>query len=439
MAPRYRYRLEDGSKKHPCPAPGCGRKSFHRYIDTKTGEYLPNEYGRCDHENKCGYHLSPYRDGYANRLREQEREQGGNSGHRVHYSPVPRQEPPPRPSSFVPWETVKSTLRRYGDNYFVTYLLSLFDEEAVKRILKKYPIGTSKHWPGANIFWQMDIEGRYRDGKIMLYNPSTGKRRREQPYHPTWWHSITRQPNFNLQQCFFGEHLLQDSTKPVAISEGEKTAVTASEYLPELIWMAAGGWNGLSREKCRVLKGRNVILFPDLSRDGKAFHDWSQKAKEFSDITTFQVSELLERVATPEERESGLDLHDYLIRFDYREFHTAEPPQVSRTSVLEQEPQGQPEHIGKANRQGDWQEQGQAAKKPPQAGAWDKDINELQLFFSGRRFPSEPIMICKDITLTDIPLFVESHLDIVKAQNGNPVYLSYLVRLKALKQYLTTH
>jgi hypothetical protein len=45
--------------------------------------------------------------------------------------------------------------------------------------------------------------------------------------------------------------------------------------MPELIWLATGNLNGLSIEKCLVLKGRNIILFPDL----KAFDKWNEKAK----------------------------------------------------------------------------------------------------------------------------------------------------------------
>jgi hypothetical protein len=44
----------------------------------------------------------------------------------------------------------------------------------------------------------------------------------------SWVHSVLKLPNYNLSQCFFGEHLLIDTTKTVAIVESEKTAVIAS-------------------------------------------------------------------------------------------------------------------------------------------------------------------------------------------------------------------
>jgi hypothetical protein len=83
--------------------------------------------------------------------------------------------------------------------------------------------------------------------------------------------------DFNLQQCFFGEHLMNTyPEKTVAIVESEKSAIISSCILPEIIWIAAGSLNGLSVEKCKVLKNRNVILYPDLG----AYEKWSEKAEK---------------------------------------------------------------------------------------------------------------------------------------------------------------
>ena len=44
--------------RHTCPA--CHKKRcFSRYIDTEKQVSFPDDVGRCDHEQSCGYHLTP--------------------------------------------------------------------------------------------------------------------------------------------------------------------------------------------------------------------------------------------------------------------------------------------------------------------------------------------------------------------------------------------
>ena len=101
------------------------------------------------------------------------------------------------------------------------------------------------------------------------------------------------------------------------IVESEKTAIISNIYLPEFIWLASGSLLNLNYEKCKVLKGRNVILFPDLN----GFEIWTKKAKEFSSIGNFQVSNLLELKGNEIEKKQGWDLADYLLKFGFNEFN----------------------------------------------------------------------------------------------------------------------
>ena len=60
----YRYKLEKGSKKYYCPS--CNKKRYVRFIDTfNNNSILPYEFGYCDRIENCGYHLNPYKSGYA--------------------------------------------------------------------------------------------------------------------------------------------------------------------------------------------------------------------------------------------------------------------------------------------------------------------------------------------------------------------------------------
>jgi hypothetical protein len=278
------------------------------------------------------------------------------------------------------------------------------------------------------VFWQIDTQGKVRTGKIILYSPTTGKRVKEPYSHVNWAHKALKQPVFELMQCLFGSHLLIDETKPVAIVESEKTAVIASVYLPQFIWVAVGSLTNLNAEKCRILNGRTITLFPDLN----GFDKWSKKAKELSHLAIFTVSDLLERKATEAERKQGYDLADYLIKYDYKAFaliepQATEPPPAVQTLVYVT-PFEQPDS--------DYYFSKPAEPKPE---SWEQDITELENYFTTITPPTQPVKLNKHSTITDCTLFIESHFATVKTNIGNRTFLPYLYRLQELKNVLTTN
>ena len=139
----------------------------------------------------------------------------------------------------------QSVVATLSQQQTVSILSAQFGEAETLKLMGKYKIGTSKHWDGATVFWQTDNQNKVRTGKIMLYNSETGKRIKEPYNHVTWVHSVLHKGDYNLKQCFFGEHLLsEDKSRPVALVESEKTALVASYYLPQFLWIASGGKNG---------------------------------------------------------------------------------------------------------------------------------------------------------------------------------------------------
>ena len=115
-------------------------------------------------------------------------------------------------------------------------------------------------------------------------------------------------PEWKLTQCLFGEHLLHDKVNAnVALVESEKTAVICSILLPEYTWLATGGKSQFN-DRLMVLKGHKVTAFPDI--DG--YDEWRKKAKNYPmlDIT---ISDILERNATPGQREHHVDIADVLL------------------------------------------------------------------------------------------------------------------------------
>jgi len=421
---RYILELYEGKDtRHTCPGCQDKKKTFSLYIDTETGKHLPATVGRCNRESNCGYHYTPKQYFQDNNISFDGTEPKA-------YTPRPV-SPQKKPVSFIPFEVFKASLKAHETNNFVKFLIHLFGVEVTSQLVSRYFIATSKLWNGATVFWQIDTRGKIRTGKIMLYSPTTGKRIKEPFDHINWVHKALNITDY--KQCLFGEHLLNvDKNKPVAIVESEKTAVIASVYLPRFIWVAVGGLTNLNAEKCSILKGRNVILFPDL----KGFEKWSSKAKELSHLTSFQVSDLLERKATDEDKKQGFDIADYLIKFDFREFApphpvTSEPtPTVQQCNeVLKTERIEQPKREQIEN----WTNWTPLNENPE---SWEQKINELENYFTGIELPARPIKLNQCSTIIDCPKFIESHFATLKANNGDKTFLPHLKRLQELKQVL---
>lgn len=312
------------NSRYTCPNPNCRKgKTFALYIDVENGRNVSPIVGRCNREINCGYHYTPKQYFQDNHIAIELKPEKSNG-----YQWKP--ETPVKPVSYIPFDLMKSSLHSYEANNFVRYLGVLFGPEITAELVGRYLIGTSKHWHGATVFWQIDALGRVRTGKIMLYDPLTGKRVKEPYNHITWAHKKANIPDFNLQQCLFGEHLLKkEPLKPVAIVESEKTAILASAYLPQFIWLACGSLVNLNNRNCAVLKGRRVVLYPDIN----GFEKWKAKLPELSAITRFEISELLEIRATQEDRENGYDLADYLAQFPCKGFQKGDnKPQAILTN-----------------------------------------------------------------------------------------------------------
>ncbi len=319
---RYHLQKYAGiSSRHTCPA--CERpRCFTLYIDDN-GNALHPTVGRCDHESSCGYHRTPrqyFHDHPENRHfvipseRSESRQstkslehQRKNLHHARHARPD-RVSPDIIPQSLIPPPS--------GSNHLITYLKTMLPSSAIDRIITDYRLASTPD--KAIIFLQIDQDNQCRTGKIMQYNPATGHRIKDpnKPGRINWLHSILKRkkqlpPDWQLTQCLFGEHLLpQHQDKTVALVESEKTAIICSAMMPQYLWLATGGKSGLTSERLSSLKGRKIIVFPDID----AFKDWQQKIFTFPHLD-IRISRLLEDNATPADRAAHIDLADWILKY----------------------------------------------------------------------------------------------------------------------------
>lgn len=341
MNTEHRYTLDKSSKKHHCP--DCGKKRFVRFIDTNTGYYLPEKYGRCD-KGDGHYFVNPYTDGYAKMIWEQEQKITG-----VTKVTVPKQNyfcPKPKPLHtskpvFFDFDTYKPTLQpeRYNQNIFIQNLANKFKQPSeikkLTNVIELYFLGTivKGYMSGAVTFPFIDVNGFIRTVQVKKFNQmnksigtdflhSMIEKEFNQKNKPlsVWLKSYINQEK--KVSCLFGEHLLnQFPNHLVILVEAPKTAVYGTLYfgLPDatnnLIWLAVYNKSSFSFEKIKVLKGRVVFVFPDLSKDGNTYKEWEIKAKEYENRIPgikFIFSDLLEKYATEEQKKQGLDLADFL-------------------------------------------------------------------------------------------------------------------------------
>ena len=300
----YRFKLEPYkgiATRHTCPS--CNQnKCFSRYIDIENRIVFPTNIGRCNREKKCGYHCTP---------KLYFSENGDEKGeHNTHI--VSRSSLIPTPISYIESQYMMQSLKQYNKNKLFQFMASRFGEQQTQELMLRYYVGTANYWQGATVFWQVDIKGKIRTGKIMLYESSIGRRIKTPHNHITWVHTVLCKKEFNLKQCFFGEHLLStEKTKPIAIVESEKSALIASHYLPHYLWIATGGKNGcFNLESLQVLSGRKIVLFPDLG----VTDEWRNKIKQMKSLNIdVRVFDYLEKNATEQQKEEGFDIADFLL------------------------------------------------------------------------------------------------------------------------------
>ena len=301
----------DPATRHTCP--NCGRlKCFTLYVDPE-GIPIHKTVGRCDHESSCGYHLTPKQyfrehpersfDIPADRYSRCHTERAQSYGH----ARPDRPSPDLIPSTLIPQPS--------GNNHLIAYLKTLIPTSSIDRIITDYHIASTPDQ--ATIFLQLDLNGNCRTGKIMQYDPTTGHRIKDEavPGRISWLHTRLKRrhqlpKDWQITQCLFGEHLLRKyPDKTIALVESEKTAIICSALMPEYLWLATGGKSQFN-QRLTVLKSRKIIAFPDI--DG--YHTWLTKSTDFP-FLDLRVSDLLEKNATPADREAHIDLADWLLRY----------------------------------------------------------------------------------------------------------------------------
>ena len=205
------------------------------------------------------------------------------------------------------------------ENSFCRCLMQMFDVHRVEHLTEEYRLGcydNGRH-EDCVLFPSIDVEGRVRNVKVQHYETEV--------HSPRFAHcdkkccywlgaQLAKEGVVNTlnavfdNDCLFGEHLLRRyPSQTVALVESPKNALVGAAVQPKYVWVATGSKAMLKRSVMEVLRGRQVMVFPD--RD--AIGEWKELLHGMRDIATFSVSNFCEQMAP--EGDTKFDIADYVV------------------------------------------------------------------------------------------------------------------------------
>jgi hypothetical protein len=284
--------------RYTCP--NCQKPyQFTRYINIEKQQYLPEVFGICNRFNKCGYAFYPTPENLSKYNNDE-------TSFQIKYVEKKKDV------KYIAKSLFDKSLNHYEQNEFWKFIENLHPDGRLA--LQKYHVGTSNIIKGATIFWQIDLEGNIGQGQIIQYDSRCKKTGLFNSVH-----NLLKINDLKPEQILFGLWLLNSSKdKPVAIVEAPKTAIIASLFYPQYIWLATFGYANLTEHKLKHFINRKIVLFPDLKSNGE--NVWKTKAEVFTK-KGFNIiyNDFLETIATKEQKCKGFDLADFLIITHFEE------------------------------------------------------------------------------------------------------------------------
>ena len=312
--------------------PDCGKPEFVVYINALTGEPIDDKScGKCNRETNCGYHKPPRewfdehrperrewlpREEYIARKRQERRE--AEEAKRIYLQrEAERMARKFDPLSSEQHPDAQAYMDRMGelceqsqstDNALARWLCTMFPKDKVDEVLRLYRTGsTSDGWI---VYWQLDLHGRARTGKMMAYGPDGHRLKGKNIPSFNWVHAKEGLEQL-ADQCLFGEHRLMGWEDTIALVESEKTALIMTIRYPNILWLATGGKKGFIHERLWPICGREVFVLPDAD----ALDEWMAKAEVLNREHGYRfiIHEDYVRRCTPEARARKMDIADMLL------------------------------------------------------------------------------------------------------------------------------
>lgn len=258
--------------------------------------------------------------------------------------------PPPETAQPLPWEWVTASLLPYHST-FGQYLrdVAKLPSEALDTAMRDYYVGATRD--GRIIYWMIGTDGQMRDGKFMAYKTDG---HRDHDIKPRWARESDIKRRYpdkrNLERVrlegmtvlrpMFGSHLLKDERykdKPVAIVEGEKSALIGAVLQPAFLWLASGtNVIDVSKLATAMIQGRRLYFFRDMdviqNPEPEKRADIDARWKRFYDSLHYANYRVMDDWILQEHKTPKDDVGDILLRA-YMEGVLKDEPQHAPTKT----------------------------------------------------------------------------------------------------------
>jgi len=320
-------------EKFQCPE--CLQYRFNRMVN-ENGEFYPDEVGRCDRENTCGYmyhasewlqdnpiSINPFKskkveiapkqiiDGYYSfsegvlkDIRRYDKEHVDKFKSYFNYS-----------SEFVDFlinelHFTEEFIEHKMNEYRMSYTTEMFDSEDCKTYhgrscVKYFYVSYSQEIRAIEkIYYEGFKRSKYWPNEIL-----------NKKYH---CRGVNKSYDINTTEinwCLFGEHLISEHPeKPVIVVEGVKTAFGMSLYYPEYNWVATGSSNRLIHLNFKTEYKVHFIPDSGMVRDKSYTQIWKDKIQKIYGVKfEYEVLDFNEYCSSDEIKD-GFDILDVQLK-----------------------------------------------------------------------------------------------------------------------------
>jgi len=329
----YKYTLTN-KRRSDCPF--CFKHGkYSAFMNTKTGELAPIEYGMCSSCQKSNRPPDNYIQGES--IHVDDDKLGYYEADTLHVNSINQYH---KPSSYV-------------QNNFIEALERKFGEKPVKRVVDLYKLG--RFVDSGIVFPYLYTDKHICTAKIMFYDDNLHRIREGKKQYPSYLHNSEYKDDkgiyhdynnyeydddgnevivpFKLKLCLFGHNqVVNNKHKTICLVESEKTAVIMSIVLPEFIWVASSGKPMIQDYKFLFFTQRKCLVFPDLSADDNVYQDWLEKLTYYNRKYgyDFEIIDYYSEFLKYDNEmiryckcEGKFDIADFVLDFNYNNVYTA--------------------------------------------------------------------------------------------------------------------